>query len=46
MTYVALLRGVNVGGKNVIKMAALAGCLTAARLENVRTCIQRGNVIF
>jgi uncharacterized protein (DUF1697 family) len=46
VTYVALLRGVNVGGKNVIKMAALAGCLKAARLENVRTCIQSGNVIF
>jgi uncharacterized protein (DUF1697 family) len=46
VTYVALLRGINVGGKNIIKMDALTRCLTAARLESVRTCIQSGNVIF
>jgi uncharacterized protein (DUF1697 family) len=44
--YVALLRGVNVGGKAMIKMAELAEVLTAAELCDVKTYIQSGNVIF
>jgi len=44
--YVALLRGINVGGKNVIKMADLRSCLEATGLENVATYIQSGNVLF
>ncbi len=45
-TYLALLRGVNVGGKSIIKMAELRTALEAAGLANVRTYIQSGNVFF
>lgn len=45
-TYIALLRGINVGGKNIVPMAALRACLTDAGLDNVRTYIQSGNVVF
>jgi uncharacterized protein (DUF1697 family) len=44
--YVALLRGINVGGKNVIKMAALSACFAEQGLGDVATYIQSGNVIF
>jgi uncharacterized protein (DUF1697 family) len=44
--YVALLRGVNVGGKNVIAMADLRACFEAVGLQDVRTYIQSGNVLF
>jgi len=44
--YVALLRGVNVGGKNPIKMPALKACFEASGFEDVATYIQSGNVIF
>ena len=44
--YVALLRGINVGGKNLIGMPALKACLEDGGFENVRTYIQSGNVIF
>lgn len=46
MKYVALLRGINVGGKNPIKMASLRACLEASGLKNVQTYINSGNVIF
>ena len=45
-TYVAFLRGVNVGGKKPIRMKQLAAVLTAAGFQNVRTFIASGNVIF
>jgi uncharacterized protein (DUF1697 family) len=45
-THVALLRGINVGGSNVITMVRLAAVLTDAGLEGVRTCIQSGNVLL
>lgn len=45
-SYVALLRGVNVGGKNLIKMPALAACFEANGFANVATYIQSGNVLF
>src|SRR5690625_1120978 len=45
-SYVALLRGVNVGVKNITPMAELAQCFTAAGYRDVRTYIQSGNVIF
>jgi uncharacterized protein (DUF1697 family) len=45
-TYLALLRGINVGGNNMIHMADLKVCLTIAGLTAVRTYIQSGNVIF
>jgi uncharacterized protein (DUF1697 family) len=44
--YLALLRGINVGGGNIVKMADLKACFEAARLENVATYIQTGNVLF
>jgi uncharacterized protein (DUF1697 family) len=44
--YVALLRGINVGGKNLIKMTALQACFERAGFADVATYIQSGNVIF
>ncbi|TGA98296.1 DUF1697 domain-containing protein [Sporolactobacillus shoreae] len=44
--YIALLRGINVGGKNKIKMADLRESLTEVGLTQVRTYIQSGNVLF
>ena len=44
--YVALLRGINVGGKNMIKMPALKECFEAGGFEDVATYIQSGNVLF
>jgi len=44
--YVALLRGINVGGKNLIKMAALRACFEEHGYEDVDTYIQSGNVVF
>ena len=44
--YVALLRKVNVGGNNLIKMDALRRAFEAAGFKNVRTFQQAGNVIF
>lgn len=45
-TYLALLRGVNVGGNGLIKMSDLKEALAKNGLHNVRTYIQSGNVIF
>ncbi|WP_298368614.1 DUF1697 domain-containing protein [uncultured Lutibacter sp.] len=45
-TYIALLRGINVSGKNIIKMADLKQLLTANGFIEVQTYIQSGNVIF
>lgn len=44
-TFVALLRGVNVGGRKV-PMAQLRDCLTGLGYEGVRTYIQSGNAVF
>lgn len=44
--YIALLRGINVGGKNMIKMADLKQALEAIGLLKVKTYIQSGNVLF
>ncbi len=46
MTYVAFLRGVNVGGKGIVSMAAIKEALVAIGLSDVRTYINSGNVIF
>jgi uncharacterized protein (DUF1697 family) len=46
MTYVALLRGINVGGKNLVKMAALRECFERAGMNRVATYIQTGNIVF
>lgn len=45
-TYIALLRGINVGGHKKVRMAELRELLTKSGLENVKTYIQSGNVIF
>src|SRR5918994_483018 len=44
--YVALLRGINVGGKNLIKMPALKAAFEDDGFGNVSTYIQSGNVLF
>jgi uncharacterized protein (DUF1697 family) len=46
MTHLALLRGINVGGKNVLPMKDLAQMFSDAGCASVRTYIQSGNVIF
>jgi uncharacterized protein (DUF1697 family) len=45
-THVALLRGINVGGKNILAMKDLAALFTKTGCENVQTYIQSGNVVF
>ena len=44
--YLALLRGINVGGNNVIKMAELKALFESAGFTGVTTYIQSGNIIF
>lgn len=46
MRYLVLLRGINVGGNTLIKMAELKACFEALGLVDVRTYINSGNVIF
>ncbi|HLV24074.1 MAG TPA: DUF1697 domain-containing protein [Moheibacter sp.] len=46
MTYIALLRGINVSGHKIIKMELLRKMLENLNFENVRTYIQSGNVVF
>ena len=45
-TYVILLRGVNVGGKNLLPMKELRSLLENAGFENVKTYIQSGNIVL
>jgi len=45
-TRIALLRSVNVIGKNMIKMPELVRAFEKAGFKNVRTYIQSGNIIF
>lgn len=45
-TYIALLRGINVGGNKMIKMAELKRILEEMGLGRVQTYIQSGNVLF
>ena len=44
--YIALLRGINVGGKNIIKMIELKRVFESIGLCEVQTYIQSGNVLF
>jgi uncharacterized protein (DUF1697 family) len=44
--YVALLRGINVGGRKVVKMQDLKAVFESLDFHSVRTYIQSGNVIF
>lgn len=45
-TYIALLRGINVSGQKLIKMADLQSHFVSCGAVNVRTYIQSGNVVF
>ncbi len=45
-TYLVLVRGVNVGGKNSVPMAGLRKCLEELSFSNVSTYINSGNVIL
>ena len=45
-TWIALFRGINVGGNNMLPMATLRSDLETLELKNVRTYIQSGNVLF
>ena len=45
-TWIALIRGINVGGKNILPMNELVRDLKSLKLENVRTYIQSGNAVF
>lgn len=45
-TYLALLRGINVGGKNKVPMAGLKAMLEDIGLKDVATYIQSGNAMF
>ena len=45
-TFVALLRGINVGGKKKIAMAELRSLFSSLGFEDVVTYIQSGNVVF
>lgn len=44
--YVALLRGINVGGNNIIAKDDLRRCFEDLGFTNVRTYIQSGNILF
>ena len=46
MTYIALLKGINVGGHKKVPMAELRELLTKSGFENVQTYIQSGNVLL
>jgi uncharacterized protein (DUF1697 family) len=46
MKYAAFLRGINVGGKNKVKMETLREVCAALGFENVKTYINSGNVVF
>ncbi len=46
MVYVALLRGINVGGHSAIDMKDLKAVFEATGMTSVRTYINSGNVVF
>jgi uncharacterized protein (DUF1697 family) len=45
-TYISILRGINVSGKNLIKMNSLKEMYEDMGFQNIRTYIQSGNVVF
>ncbi len=46
MKYIALLRGINISGKNKISMSELKKMLEENKYQNVVTYLNSGNVIF
>jgi uncharacterized protein (DUF1697 family) len=45
-TYICLLRGINVSGHKIIKMATLRDSFESLGFENITTYIQSGNIVF
>jgi len=45
-SYIALIRGINVGGRNSLPMKDLVGLFHSLGYRNVQTYIQSGNVVF
>ncbi|MEI6084117.1 MAG: DUF1697 domain-containing protein [Verrucomicrobiota bacterium] len=45
-TYIALLRGINIGGQKIIPMATLRAHIESFEATDVQTYIQTGNIIF
>jgi uncharacterized protein (DUF1697 family) len=45
-TYVAMLRGINVGSGKIVRMERLRASFEALRFGGVRTYLQSGNVVF
>jgi uncharacterized protein (DUF1697 family) len=45
-TYIALFRGINVGGKNILPMKELVIILEALGCQNIKTYIQSGNAVL
>lgn len=45
-TYISLLRGINVGGRNSVPMEKLRALCEGVGCEQVKTFIQSGNVVF
>src|SRR3982750_1655985 len=45
-TYVGLLRGINVGGANMVAMSDLREMIAALGFSDVKTLLQSGNVVF
>ena len=46
ITLISMLRGINVGGHNMIKMEALREMYGSLKFESVRSYVQSGNVVF
>jgi uncharacterized protein (DUF1697 family) len=45
-SYIALLRGINVSGHNLIKMTTLKTCFQELDFQNIKTYLQSGNIEF
>jgi uncharacterized protein (DUF1697 family) len=45
-TYISLLRGINIGGRNIIKMEALRAAYAELGFSNIKSYIQSGNLVF
>ena len=45
-TYIALFRGINVGGNNILPMKDLVNILEGMGFKDVKTYIQSGNIVF
>lgn len=46
MRYIAFLRGINVGGRNAVRMDSLREMFTDLGFDGIRTYIQSGNIVF